>query len=212
MLYESEYYGVCDLGTATLQHHGIKGQKWGRRRFQYENGILTPEGRARYDVGPMEKASARKIKKALNKADNMLSDTRYVKKRVERKMSKLQEKADKAKAKGKERKLERINKKLDAQNEKRKAASKTEAEMKKIIKDTIDKSVKAGYNIKSKEVLKSANEGKHAAAQYLFGLPGGLASRALDAKNLVSGKSYKVSKAYNNKGSYEHKKRRPRLI
>lgn len=31
-----------------LQHWGIKGQKWGRRRFQNKDGSLTPEGRKRY--------------------------------------------------------------------------------------------------------------------------------------------------------------------
>jgi len=31
-----------------LIHHGIKGQKWGIRRFQNEDGSLTAEGRARY--------------------------------------------------------------------------------------------------------------------------------------------------------------------
>ena len=31
-----------------LYHHGIKGQKWGIRRFQDENGNLTEEGRKRY--------------------------------------------------------------------------------------------------------------------------------------------------------------------
>lgn len=38
-----------DDGTE-LYHHGIKGQKWGIRRFQYEDGSLTPEGRQRYGV------------------------------------------------------------------------------------------------------------------------------------------------------------------
>lgn len=33
-----------------LVHHGIKGQKWYRRRFQNEDGSLTPEGRIRYGV------------------------------------------------------------------------------------------------------------------------------------------------------------------
>jgi len=32
-----------------LMHHGIKGQKWGIRRFQNEDGSLTPEGRERYN-------------------------------------------------------------------------------------------------------------------------------------------------------------------
>lgn len=31
-----------------LYHHGIKGQKWGLRRYQYEDGTLTPEGKKRY--------------------------------------------------------------------------------------------------------------------------------------------------------------------
>lgn len=31
-----------------LCHHGIKDQKWGVRRFQYEDGTLTPAGRERY--------------------------------------------------------------------------------------------------------------------------------------------------------------------
>ena len=31
-----------------LQHHGIKGQKWGVRRFQNSNGELTPAGKRRY--------------------------------------------------------------------------------------------------------------------------------------------------------------------
>ena len=33
-----------------LQHYGIKGQKWGLRRFQKEDGSLTAEGRSRYGV------------------------------------------------------------------------------------------------------------------------------------------------------------------
>lgn len=61
ILYKSDYYGVSSLGNS-LKHYGIKNQKWGVRRFQYENGILTPAGRARYDVGPREKTSKTKTK------------------------------------------------------------------------------------------------------------------------------------------------------
>ena len=34
-----------------LVHHGIKGQKWGVRRYQNKDGSLTQEGKARYKVG-----------------------------------------------------------------------------------------------------------------------------------------------------------------
>lgn len=32
-----------------LYHHGIKGQKWGVRRYQNKDGSLTPAGKKRYD-------------------------------------------------------------------------------------------------------------------------------------------------------------------
>ena len=32
-----------------IKHHGIKGQKWGVRRFQNKDGSLTAAGRKRYD-------------------------------------------------------------------------------------------------------------------------------------------------------------------
>ena len=35
-------------GTTYLMHHGIKGQKWGVRRFQNEDGTLTTAGKERY--------------------------------------------------------------------------------------------------------------------------------------------------------------------
>ena len=31
-----------------IYHHGVKGQKWGIRRFQNRNGSLTSEGKRRY--------------------------------------------------------------------------------------------------------------------------------------------------------------------
>lgn len=37
--------------TNELQHHGIKGQKWGVRRLQNKDGSLTPAGKKRYDDG-----------------------------------------------------------------------------------------------------------------------------------------------------------------
>ena len=36
-----------------LQHHGIKGQKWGVRRFQNKDGSLTVKGRQRYSTEVM---------------------------------------------------------------------------------------------------------------------------------------------------------------
>lgn len=33
-----------------IYHHGIKGQKWGVRRFQNKDGSLTDQGKKRYSV------------------------------------------------------------------------------------------------------------------------------------------------------------------
>ena len=41
---------VDQLDIDYIAHHGIKGQKWGVRRFQNPDGTLTPEGRKRYAV------------------------------------------------------------------------------------------------------------------------------------------------------------------
>ena len=35
-----------------LYHHGIKGQKWGVRRYQNKDGSYTTEGKIRYEVDP----------------------------------------------------------------------------------------------------------------------------------------------------------------
>ncbi len=43
-----------DYLTNELYHHGIKGQKWYVRRYQNEDGSLTPAGRQRYLKSPGE--------------------------------------------------------------------------------------------------------------------------------------------------------------
>lgn len=42
MTYEYEQY---------LAHHGVKGQSWGKRRYQNADGSYTEEGRAHYGIG-----------------------------------------------------------------------------------------------------------------------------------------------------------------
>lgn len=53
------------MSNTELVHWGIKGQKWGVRRYQNPDGSLTPAGRKRYlnDDGTLNAAGKRRLKK-----------------------------------------------------------------------------------------------------------------------------------------------------
>lgn len=56
-----------------IKHHGIKGMKWGVRRFQNADGSLTPKGKQRYgDKDNFEKQYPEDIKKTLVKAGSSI--------------------------------------------------------------------------------------------------------------------------------------------
>lgn len=45
-----DYFYNYTPSSDELYHYGVLGQRWGRRRYQYADGSLTPEGRKHYGV------------------------------------------------------------------------------------------------------------------------------------------------------------------
>lgn len=49
---------ISGLINGTLSHHGIKGMRWGVRRFQNKDGSLTPAGKKRYGSADVKAGSS----------------------------------------------------------------------------------------------------------------------------------------------------------
>lgn len=67
-----------------LYHHGVKGQKWGIRRYQYADGTLTPAGQKRYRNNSSNKIArvntmmGMTVKEITNKARTQITGRQYV--------------------------------------------------------------------------------------------------------------------------------------
>lgn len=68
------------MDLSYLRHEGIKGQKWGVRRYQYEDGSLTPAGKKRYskdddeDKKKSSKTSSEKDKSEDSEVDKLAKE------------------------------------------------------------------------------------------------------------------------------------------
>lgn len=100
--------------SSYLEHHGIKGQKWGIRRFQNKDGSLTKDGKARYGNGktkyriksqsPFEKKRAK-----LEEKERRMTE----KEEIQRRKNQLKERRNNLKNQGKSQDVIRNEKKVD---------------------------------------------------------------------------------------------------
>lgn len=84
----------ADYEGAYLAHHGVKGQRWGVRRFQNPDGSLTEKGKRRMKTlqGKSDKLDAKKAK--LNSPKNMVRLSQYKSLSADRHAAANQHKAD----------------------------------------------------------------------------------------------------------------------
>ena len=125
-----------------LYHHGIKGQKWGVRRYQNEDGTLTEEGRKKY---------ARDQQKILN---DLAIEDRYLRGDQERSakyIKKYTRKYEKAAQKGNGDKAAKYLKKIADELNENSLITKTRGNIlvktNKLLKDLED----SGFSVSKKE-------------------------------------------------------------
>ncbi len=146
-----------------IEHHGIKGQKWGNRRYQNSDGSLTALGRVHYGVGAARSGISKGAKTIAGAAKNVATKTgSAVRKKVNPTNDELEEKLRKAEEKAYREKLKRevkdigLEEKLDSAREKAKRRDmKQEIDdlsgKKKKLKDMTDQEVMDKFNRLQKE-------------------------------------------------------------
>ena len=72
---------ALNVSRDSMEHFGIRGQKWGQRRFQNSDGTLTAAGKQRYNKGDLSKKSIQNAKtnEELNKKKIQNSEQRLEK-------------------------------------------------------------------------------------------------------------------------------------
>lgn len=147
-----------------LEHHGIKGQKWGVRRYQNEDGSLTSAGEARYGVGG-KGGTARKMTRDFNRLDKSYANVEHRRllneKKVRREMAKYNKGSNNA---------ARAQKHKDKALAAAKEASKANAQKKAIESlqwKIIGHASKRGYTINSQAVVRSGERGRTKVAKML---------------------------------------------
>lgn len=178
---------ISEDGQPYISHHGVKGQKWGLRRYQNPDGSLTAEGMRRYNTD-----SAVDTTKSLHKIER--ENARLINRRANAVV-----KADKAYQKGNDKAYEKQISKIKQYDESINAGKKYAEKIK------ADYS-KNGYKVDEQSKTRYTHAGRVIATSLLLTPVAGIALFGIDAYRankygaeaggFVKGSKYSVERKY----------------
>lgn len=110
-----------------IYHHGVKGQRWGVRRYQNQDGSLTPKGREKLDK--LKEKSTAEIERRRAQHENQFN------KEKDKLTKKFVKTAEKAKDPANNKKVQRLVKEMHISAAKHAAAKKQFEKELKVVKD-----------------------------------------------------------------------------
>lgn len=177
-----------------LAHHGVKGQKWGVRRWQNSDGSLTPDGKIHYYGHGKKEAERTEGNKSRNGSFTTGS------KRQDRFIAKEQKRSDRS-DKHVEKKLEKLANKYKKTNNEKYSKKFDDTYRDFDYRNKVQKEYVKRLKAISNSDFKRANRNiPRLAGQFLAGIPGNIMVGSMQSNKAMN----KGSKASNNHNTFNN--------